>query len=114
MANKESALDTLVREEIGINPQDLGGSAWSAALSSFVVFICGAIFPVAPFFFLGGNAAVIASVVVSGAALFATGAATSIFTGRNVLFSGGRQLAIGLAAAALTYSLGRLLGVSLG
>jgi VIT1/CCC1 family predicted Fe2+/Mn2+ transporter len=113
MANKDVALDTLVREEIGINPKDLGGSAWSAAASSFFIFMLGAIFPVMPFFFLRGDAAVIASVGVSGVALYGIGAATSIFTGRSVLFSGSRQLAIGLTAAAVTYSLGRLLGVSL-
>jgi VIT1/CCC1 family predicted Fe2+/Mn2+ transporter len=113
MANKEAALDTLVREEIGINPKDLGGSAWSAAASSFFIFMVGAIFPVIPFFLLRGNAAVIASVALSGAALYAIGAATSIFTGRGMLFSGLRQLGIGLAAAAVTYGLGRLLGVSM-
>lgn len=113
MANKEAALDTLVREEIGINPKDLGGSAWSAAASSFFIFMVGAIFPVAPFFVLGGGAAVLASLGVSAAALYAIGAATSIFTGRSAVFSGLRQVAIGLAAASVTYGLGRLLGVSI-
>jgi VIT1/CCC1 family predicted Fe2+/Mn2+ transporter len=113
MAHKEDALDTLVREEIGINPKELGGSAWSAAAASFFVFMIGAIFPVVPFFVLRGNTAVIASVVVSGLALFATGAVTSVFTGRSVAFSGLRQLAIGLGAAAVTFGLGRLLGVSI-
>jgi VIT1/CCC1 family predicted Fe2+/Mn2+ transporter len=113
MAHKEDALDTLVREEIGVNPKDLGGSAWSAAAASFFVFMTGAIFPVAPFFVLRGNSAVIASVLVSGLALYATGAVTSIFTGRSVAFSGLRQLAIGLAAAAVTFGLGRLVGVSI-
>jgi vacuolar iron transporter family protein len=114
MANKETALDTLVREEIGINPKDLGGDPWTAAASSFAIFIVGAIFPVAPFFFLGGGTAVAASVVLSGAALYAIGAATTIFTGRGAVFSGLRQLGFGLAAAALTFGLGRLLGVSVG
>ena len=113
MANKDAALDTLVREEIGINPKDLGGSAWSAALASLCVFTVGAIFPVAPFFFLGGNSAVIASLAVSAVALFAIGAVTSIFTGRSAALTGLRQAAFGLAAAAITYGLGRLLGVSL-
>jgi VIT1/CCC1 family predicted Fe2+/Mn2+ transporter len=113
MANKDAALDTLVREEIGVNPKDLGGSAWAAALSSLCVFTVGAVFPVAPFFFLGGNAAVIASLAVSAVALFAIGAVTSIFTGRSAALTGLRQAAFGLAAAAITYGLGRLLGVSL-
>ena len=114
MANKDAALDTLVREEIGVNPDNLGGSAWSAAFASFAVFILGAIFPVASFFFAGGVAGVAASMALSGAALFASGAVTSVFTGRSALFSGLRQSAIGLAAACVTYGLGRLLGVSLG
>jgi len=113
MANKDAALDTLVREEIGVNPKDLGGSAWAAALSSLTVFTVGAVFPVVPFFFLGGNAAVIASLALSAAALFAIGALTSLFTGRSAWLTGLRQAAIGLAAAAITYGLGRLLGVSL-
>lgn len=73
----------------------------------------GAIVPVMPFFLLRDNAAVIASVVVSGIALCAIGAVTSIFTGRSVLFSSLRQLALGLAAATITFSLGRVLDVSL-
>jgi VIT1/CCC1 family predicted Fe2+/Mn2+ transporter len=113
MAHKDEALDTLVREEIGINPRELGGSAWSAAAASFSVFMVGAIFPVIPFFMLHGNIAVIASAVLSGLALCATGAVTSVFTGRSAAFSGLRQLAIGLGAAAVTFALGRTLGVSI-
>jgi VIT1/CCC1 family predicted Fe2+/Mn2+ transporter len=84
-----------------------------AAGSSFFIFMLGAIFPVIPFFVLSNGAAVAASLVVSGMALYAIGAVTSIFTGRSASFSGLRQLAIGLAAAAVTYCLGRLLGVSI-
>jgi VIT1/CCC1 family predicted Fe2+/Mn2+ transporter len=113
MANKDAALATLVREEIGVNPDDLGGSAWSAALSSFSVFMLGAIFPVVPFFFLGGNAAVASSLALSAVALYGIGAITSIFTGRSAVRTGLRQVAVGVAAAAVTYGLGRLLGVSL-
>src|SRR5260221_5717348 len=113
MANKDAALDTLVREEIGVNPDDLGGSAWSAALSSFSVFMLGAIFPVVPFFFLGGNAAVASSLALSAVALFGIGAITSIFTGGSAVRTGLRQVAVGGAAAAVTYALARLLAVSL-
>ena len=112
MSNKDKALDTLTREELGINPQDLGGSPWVAASASFAIFMCGAIFPVIPFFFAGGVHAVAASVALSAAVLFAIGAATTVFTGRNALFSGLRQALIGLAAAGVTFSLGRLLGVA--
>jgi VIT1/CCC1 family predicted Fe2+/Mn2+ transporter len=114
IANPETALDTLVREELGIDPDDLGGSPWTAAGTSFVLFAIGAIFPVVPFFFLSGTAVIVTSLVVSGCAMFAIGAGTTLFTGRSVLFSGTRQIGIGLAAAAVTFGLGRLIGVSLG
>jgi VIT1/CCC1 family predicted Fe2+/Mn2+ transporter len=113
MANKDSALDTLVREELGIDPAELGGSPWSAAAASFGLFAAGASFPVAPFFWLGGAAALLASLAASGIALVLIGAGTSLFTGRNLLFASARQLAIGFAAAGITYAIGRLVGVSL-
>ena len=105
MANKDTALDTLVREELGIDPDELGGSAWTAA---------GAIFPVAPFFWLDGTAALIASLAAGGVALILIGAGTSLFTGRTLVFSSMRQLIIGYAAAGLTFGIGHLVGVSLG
>jgi VIT1/CCC1 family predicted Fe2+/Mn2+ transporter len=113
IANPETALDTLVREELGIDPDDLGGSPWTAGATSFLLFSIGAIFPVAPFFFLTGSAAIIASVLVSAAAMFLIGAGTTLFTGRGVLFSGARQIVFGLAAAGVTFGLGRLIGVSI-
>lgn len=114
IGDERTALDTLAREELGIDPEVLGGSAWAAAFYSFCLFAAGAIFPVAPYFFLGGSAAVIGSLVASAAALVAIGAGTSLFTGRSVAFSAFRQLAIGYTAAAATYGIGRLVGVSLG
>ena len=114
MANKETALDTLVREELGIDPDDLGGSAWTAAASSFLLFSVGAVFPVAPFLFLQGGIAVAASLVASGVALALIGAGTSLFTGRGIGFSAMRQLLVGYAAAAITYAIGMLAGVTLG
>jgi VIT1/CCC1 family predicted Fe2+/Mn2+ transporter len=112
IANKETALDTLVREELGIDPDELGGSAWAAAGTSFLLFAIGAIFPVAPYFVLAGLPAVIASLVASGLALFLIGAGTTLFTGLGVWFSGLRQLLIGFAAAGVTYGLGKLIGVA--
>jgi len=111
--DKRAALDTLAREELGIDPNELGGSAWTAAVTSFLLFAGGAAMPILPFAVLSGNAAVWAGAVLSGAVMFLIGAATSLFTGRGVLFSGIRQLAVGLAAAAVTYGIGRLIGVAI-
>lgn len=113
LSNKETALDTLAREELGIDPQELGGSAWQAGAWSFLLFSAGAIVPVAPFLFLTGTAAFVTSVVASAVALMAIGVGTSLFTGRSMVFSALRQLAIGTAAAAITYGVGRMVGVSL-
>ncbi len=106
--NREAALDTLVREELGVDPDELGGSAWTAAGASAALFAAGAFVPVAPFLFLTGAPAIIASAAASGAALALIGISTGLFTGRGLVFSAARQLAIGYAAAALTYGLGRL------
>ncbi|PCM46429.1 VIT1/CCC1 transporter family protein [Marinobacter sp. ANT_B65] len=113
LADKATALDTLVREELGIDPQDLGGSAWGAAGASFLLFTFGAIFPVVGYFFLSGNAALWTSLGLSGLALMAIGAGTSLFTGRGVVFSALRQLLFGLSAAGVTYGIGALVGVGL-
>jgi VIT1/CCC1 family predicted Fe2+/Mn2+ transporter len=112
MADKSSALDTLSREELGIDPKELGGSAWEAAITSFFLFAVGAIIPVSPFIFLTGWPAVITSAILSALALLGIGAAITLLTGKSVWFSGLRQVLIGMAAAALTYALGTLLGVA--
>jgi vacuolar iron transporter family protein len=113
MQDKKTALDTLAREELGIDPAELGGNAWSAAGTSFVLFAAGAIFPIAPFLWLEEQTAVIASIGVSAVALGAIGVLTSLFNGRSPAFSAGRQIIFGCVAAAVTYGVGRLLGVSL-
>jgi VIT1/CCC1 family predicted Fe2+/Mn2+ transporter len=107
------ALETLAREELGLDPGDLG-SPFGAALWSFFSFGAGAAVPVAPFLFIGAQNALAGSVALSAAALFSIGAAISLFTGRAALAGGARMLAIGGCAGALTYSIGKLLGVSLG
>ena len=114
IADRSTALDTLAREELGIDPDELGGSAVVAAATSFVLFSLGAILPVLPYFFLAGTAAVLLSAGLSVAGLFAIGALITIFTGRPALASGGRQVAIGAAAAGLTYVVGRLIGGAVG
>ena len=110
--SKDAALDTLAREELGVDPQSLGGSAWAAAASSFCLFSAGAIVPVAPFIFANGIGAVMASLALSGLALAAIGAVTTLFTGRSVVFSAGRSLMIGFGAAAITFTVGKLLGAA--
>ncbi len=114
MGDRDNVLDTLTREELGLDPAELGGSAWEAAVTSFFLFFAGAIAPVAPFVLLSGQAAVIGSLAASGAALFLTGATITLMTGRGVLFSGMRQLLIGMGAAAVTFGIGRLIGVTVG
>jgi VIT1/CCC1 family predicted Fe2+/Mn2+ transporter len=113
MANKDTALDTLVREELGLDPNDLGGSAWAAAGLSFCLFAAGAAVPVLPFLVAHGLTATIGSVVASAVALAGVGAGTSLFTGRSALFSAARQVAIGTLAAAVTFGVGMLAGVTL-
>jgi VIT1/CCC1 family predicted Fe2+/Mn2+ transporter len=110
----EAALDSVAREELGVDPRDPGGSPWIAAATSFGLFSFGALFPVAPFLFLAGVAAFASSFLLSALALLGIGAASSLFTGRPVAFAALRQLGIGAAAALLTFGLGRLVGVSLG
>jgi VIT1/CCC1 family predicted Fe2+/Mn2+ transporter len=113
IAQDHNALDTLAREELGIDPAELGGSAWEAAITSFLLFAVGAIIPVMPFFFLHGMTAVFISSILSGLALFGIGATITLMTGRSVWLSGLRQLAFGLLAAAVTYGIGWLVGVQL-
>lgn len=113
MSDRANALDTLAREELGIDPDELGGSAWGAAITSFCLFAIGAIVPVAPFIIFKGNLAVTVSWIVSGLALFLIGAGITLLTGRSVWFSGSRQVIFGFAAAGITYGVGRIIGVSI-
>jgi vacuolar iron transporter family protein len=113
MRDKKAALDTLAREELGIDPAELGGNPLSAAGTSFALFSAGAIFPVISFIWMHGVPAIATSIVVSAAALCGVGLLTSLFNGRSPWFSAARQAVFGCAAAAATYGLGTLLGVSL-
>jgi VIT1/CCC1 family predicted Fe2+/Mn2+ transporter len=103
----------LTREELGIDPDEKGGSPVVAALSSFALFSVGAIIPVLPFFFWAGTRAIVSSAILSSLALFLFGATGTIFTGKPVWFAGTRQLLLGLLAACITFELGHLLGVGL-
>ncbi len=102
----------LVKEELGINTEELQGSAWEAAITSFFLFAIGAILPVLPFFWLGGMQAIAISVGLSAIGLFVIGSAITLFTGRSIWFSGMRQVLFGLAAAAVTFGIGKLIGMN--
>jgi len=112
IAEPAKALDTLAREELGLNPEDLG-SPWGVAVFSFLSFGAGALVPLLPFIVLAGNRALLVSIAFTALALFGVGAVISLFTGRSALRDGLRMLGIGAAAGALTYAIGKLLGVSL-
>ncbi len=112
MSNPDTALETLSRDELGIDPEELGGSAWEAAIASFFLFALGAIIPVFPFIFLSGTPAIITSLICSAVGLFLIGTIITLFTGRSVLYSGTRQVLFGLGAATITFLIGKVLGVS--
>ena len=109
-ADPKHALDTLVREELGLDPDELG-SAWGAAFGSFVAFGIGAVIPVIPYLIGAGSGAFLAAIGLSVVALFAVGSGVSLLTGRSLIFSGSRQVLIGSAAAIVTYIVGRAIGV---
>jgi vacuolar iron transporter family protein len=113
IADPENALDTLAREELGLNPAELG-SPISAAISSLCAFAAGAMVPLAPYLFGGGSNAFGWSIGLTAACLFSVGATLSLFTGRHAMYSGARMLALGSMAGAVTFVIGRLLGVVAG
>jgi VIT1/CCC1 family predicted Fe2+/Mn2+ transporter len=111
MADPRQALDVHAREELGLDPDQLG-SPWGAAGSSFVTFAIGAFVPLFPYLFLSGTAAAWTAVGLALSVLFAAGATLSRFTGRRWWLSGGRMLFIGGGAAVVTFLVGRALGVA--
>jgi VIT1/CCC1 family predicted Fe2+/Mn2+ transporter len=113
MKDRDVALDTMAREELGLDPDQLG-SPWSAAFSSLLAFALGAIVVVLPYLFGSGRAALIVAIVMAALALFAVGATIGALNGRGALRSGTRQLLIGGAAALLVFGIGHLIGASAG
>jgi VIT1/CCC1 family predicted Fe2+/Mn2+ transporter len=113
IADPDRALDTLAREELGLNPDDLG-SPLGAAVFSFGAFGIGASIPLAPFLFLTGTPALVLAVGLASLSLFGVGLTLSLFTGTRALWGGLRMLLLGAAAGAATFGIGSLLGVSLG
>lgn len=113
MSDPDTALDAMTRDEPGIDPSRLSGSAWEAAVVSFLLFMAGAFIPVVPYLYLSGVTAVIVSAGVSAAGLFVVGGAITMFTGKSVLWAGLRQVAFGLVAAAVVFLIGHLIGAKL-
>jgi VIT1/CCC1 family predicted Fe2+/Mn2+ transporter len=114
LANPEQALNVLAREELGLNPDDLG-SPWGAAGASFVTFAVGALVPLIPFLLgAAGLRAVLAAALITLLALFGVGLGLSLFTGRSALHSALRMVLIGGGAGAVSFLLGRALGVVIG
>lgn len=107
------ALDTLAREELGLNPQELG-SAWLAAGSSFIAFAAGALIPLLPFLWLHAAHSLVWTMGLTLIALFVTGAAASLFTGKSMWWSGLRMMCVGVFAAGVTFLVGRLVGIASG
>ncbi len=110
MRDPDLALETHAREELGFDPARIGNPLQAAA-SSFVAFAVGAFIPLIPWLFSSGAAATLWSVALGATAAFTVGAALAHFTGRSWLWSAGRQLLISGVAAAITYSIGHLIGV---
>ncbi len=113
ISDPDKALDTLAREELGLNPEELG-SPLAAALSSFVAFATGTAIPLLPFPLLDGGIALIGAIIATAFCLFGVGSAISLFTGKPAWAGGLRMLAIGGAAGGATWLIGRLMGVALG
>lgn len=109
--NKETAVETLVREELGLDSNEPGGSAWEAAFTSFILFAVGAVIPLIPFILLRNYQPVLISLGFSTFGLFLLGSLVSLFTGRRLFFSGFRQVIFGLVAASITYGIGHLVGM---
>lgn len=112
MTDPEKALDVMAREELGIDPSELGGSPWVASVTSFALFSTGALIPVLPFLFADGATAVLASLALGALGLFGLGAGITLFTARPAVRSGLRSVLFGLAAAGGTWAIGRLIGVT--
>ena len=112
ISNPEVALATLAREELGLDPSQLG-YPWMAAISSFLAFGLGAVIPLLPNLFTEGFLALMLTIAVSGVATVGIGVLLGIITGKNPLWGGGRMLLAGTIAAGVTYGIGSAIGISL-
>ncbi|MFA7272881.1 MAG: VIT1/CCC1 transporter family protein [Crocinitomicaceae bacterium] len=113
IGNTANAHEFLIKEELGINEEDITSSAMEAAVASFILFAIGAVIPVIPFLFFSGNNAILLSTAFSAVGLFIIGAAITLFTGKSIWYSGLRQVLFGLVAAAITFGIGKMIGVAI-
>jgi VIT1/CCC1 family predicted Fe2+/Mn2+ transporter len=113
ISDPATALDTLSREELGIDPEELGGSSWYAAITSFLLFLGGGILPVFPFIIFTGLTGIIVSASLSACGLFIIGSLITLLTGRPLILSGVRQVLFGVATAAATFGIGSIIGINL-
>jgi VIT1/CCC1 family predicted Fe2+/Mn2+ transporter len=110
MSDPEVALETHAREELGVDPSQLG-SPIGAATSSFAAFSVGALVPLVPWFVGSGTGATVASLVAAVVAAVAVGGAIGRFTGRSLVRTVTRQVAFTVVPAVLTYAVGSAVGV---
>lgn len=113
ISNQDIALDVLLKEELGIDRETLGGSAWKAAFASFTLFSVGAFIPLIALFFFSGELAIYYSLLFSSLGLFFIGACITLYTGKHPFFSGLRQMIFGLCAAGITFAIGKWVGIAL-
>ena len=110
-ADPELAVKVHITQELGVDPDDQP-SPWTAAISSFVAFSIGGIFPLVSY--LLGSSSLLVALTIGAVGLFAAGALTSRFTTRSWWLAGLRQLMFGAIAAGATYLVGMAIGVSAG
>lgn len=110
MEDPDKALEVHAREEMGIDPNELGNPVF-AATSSFIAFAIGAVLPLLPWFFTGGNGAIVGSILLGVVGAVLVGGALALATNRSIVRGSLRQLVIAAAAAAITFGIGSAVGV---
>ncbi|MGZ4619032.1 MAG: VIT1/CCC1 transporter family protein, partial [Frankiaceae bacterium] len=111
MRDRRTALDTMAREELGLDPDDLG-SPWGVAASSFASFSIGAFVVVLPYLITAGTAALVCALVLAALARMAVGADIGALAGRGLVRGAVRQLIVGALAAGATFLIGQLIGIN--
>jgi VIT1/CCC1 family predicted Fe2+/Mn2+ transporter len=113
MKDPEKAGEVMVREELNVDINETKGKAWEAAIASFLLFAIGAVIPLVPFMFGLETRFMVIALISSTLGLFLLGASTTLFTGKSIWFAGFRQVIFGLGAAAITFGIGKIIGIAL-